>query len=49
MKLSENYTTTEKADKEGKEKRTIISNEAYVICEFLEELTKTIRIRGLYK
>ena len=48
MKLVENYTTTEKADKVG-EKRIIISSEAYALCEFLEELTKTIRIRGLLR
>lgn len=48
MVLKDDYTTEEKKSKDAeKEKdKVVLSNDAYAICEFVEELTRNIRIGG---
>ena len=42
MKLAEKYISSNEAKAIGEEK-IIISNDAYAICEFIQDLIKTIR------
>lgn len=47
MKLDEKYISKTENDKKPDVKKKVISDEAFAICEFLENLTHQIRIRGI--
>ena len=42
MELKEKYTNTIEKDKEENKKKVILSNDAFAICEFIENLIKKV-------